>query len=359
MRTAPAALADVAKRARVSLSTASRALNPDSTHPVNDATRARVAAVAAVLEYQANPNARNLRTPRLSTVAVLVHDIADPYFAEVVRGVTGAASHAGLMTVVCSSERDPSTELRYIDMLRRGRVTAVLFAGGGLDDGDYQREVNDHARAIVAYGGAVVALAPRAERWPAEVADNRDGAIRAARYLVGLGHRKVAIIGGPQHLRTSQERMAGYLTVLKEAGIEPVVVSGDFTQAGGQAAARQLLGTAVSAVLACNDLTALGAMEEFRRAGVAVPDEVSVVGFDDIPGLDYIHPALTTVRVPMARIGAAGVARAMAILEGKSSDRRVHVQAVSMVERNSTARPRARTRKPGITNGRVADQVRR
>jgi LacI family transcriptional regulator len=346
MKAALPALADVARQAGVSMSTASRALNPDSTHPVNEATRARVAAVAARLEYQPNPSARNLRMPRLSTVAVLVHDIADPYFAEVVRGVTGAASHAGLMTVVCSTERDPAIELRYIDMLRRSRVPAVLFAGGGLEDAEYQREVNDHARAIVAYGGAVVALAPRAERWPAEVPDNRDGAVKAARYVVGLGHRKVAIIAGPKHLRTSQERMAGYLAVFKEAGVEPLIVSGDFTQAGGQAAVRRMLGTPVTAVLACNDLTALGALDEFRRAGVAVPEEVSVVGFDDIPGLEYIHPALTTVRVPMAQIGAAGVARALAILDGKgTSDRRAHVQPVSLIERNSTARPRARTQR--------------
>src|SRR5207248_10516956 len=124
-------LSDVAQQAAVSLSTASRALDPDNDHPVSDRTRARVVAAATALAYRPNPMARALRTRRVPTIAIVVHDVTDPYFAEIVRGATAAASSRGFLTVVCSSDRDPMTELRYVEMLSLSRVSGVIFAGGG------------------------------------------------------------------------------------------------------------------------------------------------------------------------------------------------------------------------------------
>jgi len=169
-------LSDVARRARVSSTTASRVLNPDSQHPVKAATRRRVVRVAAALGYRPNPMARALRTRPKATIAVLVHDVTDAYFAEIVRGATIAASRAGFLTIVCSSSRDPDTELQYLEMLSLSRVTGVIFAGGGLEDEAYKRAVRVHAANIRSYGGVLVALAPRADRWPAELCDNEGGA---------------------------------------------------------------------------------------------------------------------------------------------------------------------------------------
>src|SRR6202165_809692 len=177
-------LSDVAQHADVSLATASRALNPDSDHSVNAGTRARVVAAATRLSYRPNPMARALRTRRVPTIAIVVHDVSDPYFAEIVRGATRAASAKGFLTVVCSSDRDPATELSYVEMLCLSRVSCVIFAGGGLDEARYRRAMSGYAQNIADYGGAIVALAPRSERWPSELPDNRKGARLVTEHLL-------------------------------------------------------------------------------------------------------------------------------------------------------------------------------
>src|ERR1700682_4833904 len=179
-------LSDVAQHADVSLATASRALNPDSDHSVNAGTRARVLAAATRLSYRPNPMARALRTRRVPTIAIVVHDVSDPYFAEIVRGATSAASAKGFLTVVCRSDRDPATELRYVEMLSLSRVSGVIFAGGGLEEVNYRRAMSGYARSSAAYGDAIVALQPRAERWPSEVPDILTGARLATEHLLAL-----------------------------------------------------------------------------------------------------------------------------------------------------------------------------
>ena len=334
-------LSDVAQQAAVSLTTASRALDPDNSHPVSDRTRARVLAAATRLAYRPNPMARALRTRRVPTIAIVVHDVTDPYFAEIVRGATAAASSRGFLTVVCSSDRDPLTELRYVEMLSLSRVSGVIFAGGGLDEAHYRRRMGDYARSIAHYGGAIVALAPRSERWPAEMPDNRAGARLVTQHLLALGHVRIAMISGPATLRTSRERELGYLEVMEGAGADAVVVRADFTTAGGAAAmARLLADRSPSAVFVASDTMALGALAELRRQGLGVPEDVSVAGFDDIPGLEFIHPRLTTVHVPMAELGAAGVQRLMRYLEGDDTSTTTRLHAVELMVRESTGKPR-------------------
>jgi LacI family transcriptional regulator len=330
-------LSDVAQHADVSLATASRALNPDSDHSVNAGTRARVVASATRLSYRPNPMARALRTRRVPTIAIVVHDVSDPYFAEIVRGATRAASAKGFLTVVCSSDRDPATELRYVEMLLLSRVSGVIFAGGGLEEANYRRTMREHARSIANYGGAIVALAPRAEQWPAELAENRSGARVVTEHLLTLGHTAIAMISGPATLRTSRERELGYAEAMKGAGAKPWMVASDFTRAGGAVAmARLLADRPPTAVFVASDVMALGALAELRRQGVGVPEEVSVAGFDDIPGLEFTHPTLTTVRVPMAELGAAGVARLLGELDGERQITRVRLHPVELVIREST-----------------------
>jgi LacI family transcriptional regulator len=333
-------LSDVARHASVSLTTASRALDPDNAHPVNARTRARVQAAAVRLSYRPNPMARALRTRRVPTIAIVVHDVSDPYFAEVVKGATSAASARGFLTVVCSSNRDPVTELRYVEMLCFSRASGVIFAGGGLEEARYRRAMAEYSRSISAYGGAIVALAPRAERWPAELADNRVGARLATEHLLGLGHLEIAMIGGPATIRTSRERELGYADAMKRAGRKPRIVAADFTTAGGALAMAGLLAERlVTAVFVASDTMALGALAELRMQEVRVPEDFSVAGFDDIPGLEFIHPNLTTVRVPMAELGAAGVERLLHELDGDSKGARVRLHPVELVVRESTGPP--------------------
>jgi DNA-binding LacI/PurR family transcriptional regulator len=179
-----------------------------------------------------------------------------------------------------------------------------------------------YARSIADYGGAIVALAPRAERWPAELPDNRAGARLVTEHLLSLGHVGIAMIGGPATLRTSRERELGYADAMKVAGCKPNIVAADFT------------------VFVASDTMALGTLAELRRQGLRVPEDVSVVGFDDIPGLEFIHPSLTTVRVPMAELGAAGVARLLHELDGERHGTRVRLHPVELVVRESTGPPK-------------------
>ena len=347
-------LSDVAKHAAVSLTTASRALDPDNDHPVNARTRARVQAAAVRLSYRPNPMARALRTKRVPTIAIVVHDVSDPYFAEVVKGATRAASAKGFLTIVCSSDRDPSTELRYVEMLCLSRASGVIFAGGGLDEAHYRRAMSGYARSIADYGGAIVALAPRSERWPSELPDNRKGARLVTEHLLALGHVGIAMIAGPTTLRTSRERELGYVDAMKEAGCKPYIVAADFTTAGGAAAMSGLLrDRSLTAVFVASDTMALGALAELRRRGIRVPEDVSVAGFDDIPGLEFIHPNLTTVHVPMAELGAAGVARLLNELDGDSHGTRVRLHPVELVIRESTASPSRAMRRPAAAAGGV------
>jgi LacI family transcriptional regulator len=347
-------LSDVAKHAAVSLTTASRALDPDNDHPVNASTRARVQAAAVRLSYRPNPMARALRTKRVPTIAIVVHDVSDPYFAEVVRGATRAASAKGFLTIVCSSDRDPSTELRYVEMLCLSRASGVIFAGGGLDEARYRRAMSGYARSIADYGGAIVALAPRFERWPSELPDNRKGARLVIEHLLALGHVGIAMIGGPAALRTSRERELGYVDAMKAAGCKPHIVAADFTTAGGALAMSRLLrDPSLTAVFVASDTMALGALAELRRRGIRVPEDVSVAGFDDIPGLEFIHPNLTTVHVPMAELGAAGVARLLSELDGDSRGVRVRLHPVQLVIRESTAPPSRALRRPAAAAGGV------
>jgi LacI family transcriptional regulator len=340
----PTRLVDVAELAGVSLATASRALNHDHTHAVSPSTRERVQAAAAKLAYHVNPTGRGLRVGRLATMAVVVHHLADPYFAEVARAVAARAWEAGMLTIVCSSNRDPEVELRYLQLLSQSRVAAVLFAGGGRENAGHQRMVQRHTDAIAAYGGAVVAMAPHAEHWPCETADNHGGAAAAARHLLSLGHREIAVITGPEWLLTSRERELGFREALAEAGVVPLMAGGDFTPSGGSRAVEALLdqGRRFTAVLASNDGMAIGALQQLQRAGISVPHEVSVMGFDDIPGVDYLSPPLSTVRVPLQALAIAAVERALAILSGAADDLpRVRVHPVLIVDRASTAPPPA------------------
>ena len=333
-------LSDVARQAEVSLTTASRALDPDSDHPVSERTRARVVAAATKLAYRPNPMARALRTRRVPTIAIVVHDVSDPYFAEIVRGATAAASVRGFLTVVCSSDRDPATELRYVEMLCESRVSGVIFAGGGLEEPNYHRRMSGFARSIAHYGGAIVALAPRSEPWPAELPDNRSGARLVTEHLVSLGHSRIVMISGPATLRTSRERELGYSQAMTAASLEPAIVRADFTVGGAvRAIGRVLKSNSPTALFVASDTMALGAMSELRRLGVDVPGDVSVAGFDDIPGLEFMHPALTTVRVPMAELGAAGVARLLRQLDGDDALDRTRLHPVELVVRESTGRP--------------------
>lgn len=341
----PPSLAEVARRSGVSLATASRVLNPDSMHPVSEELRARVLATAEELNYTVNALARGLKIRRTNTVMVMVHDIRDPYFNEYARGVTDAADAVGYLTVVCNSDRDPDTELRYVQLGCNQRVSGIVFVGGGIDSEPYRRGMRQQLAVLEEYGGRAIALGPRRDRVPAEVPDNVGGARIAVEHLIELGHERIGFVNGPPRILTSPERLAGYRQGLEAAGIEfdeRLVRAGGFTETGGAAAAAQLLdsGARPTAILTANDTMAIGCMGELAARGLRIPHDVSLVGFDDIPIMRWLNPPITTVRIPMREIGVAGMERLLGLLDGRPVGRRINRHPTELIVRASTAPPR-------------------
>jgi LacI family transcriptional regulator len=334
-------IAEVARLAGVSVATASRVVS-EADYPVSAATRERVLAAAEALDYVPNALARGLLASRIPVVGVIVHDITDPYFSEVVRGVEDAAHPGGYLVVTCSSERDPVRERSYVRLLRSMRSAAVIFAGSGLDDPGLNAELPKHVAAMEDYGAAVVHLSPHALGAPDVSVDNAAGIAAMVGALVGLGHRRIAFLAGPEGLFVARERLTGYRRGLAAAVIEPdeeLVVHGGFDQEAGAAGVDALLASErpFTAIACANDLLALGALGRLADLGVAVPDDVSVAGFDDIRSAASTAPALSTVRLPLRDLGRRGFEHAAAHLAGGSLE--PETLPFEVVLRDSTAPP--------------------
>jgi len=338
-----ASITEVARLAGVSAATASRVVS-SSDYPVSAATRERVLEAARTLDYVPNALARGLLGNRVPVVAVIVHDITDPYFAEVVRGVEDAASAAGFLVITCSSERRPERESSYVRLLRSIRAAAVIFAGSGLDDPALNEEIERHLAAMRAEGAAIVRLSPHALGDPEVSVDNAAGIAAMVAALVGLGHRRIAFLAGPRSLFVARERLEGYRRGLADAGIafdERLVVRTGFDLDGGALGVETLLAGRVpfTAVCCANDLLAIGALRRLSDRGVDVPGEVSVAGFDDISTAALTAPSLSTVRLPLREMGRRGFEHADGVLAGGLPQ--AQVLPTEVVLRGSTAPARA------------------
>jgi LacI family transcriptional regulator len=304
--TGPPTIGDVARRAGVSKATASRALGP-SRDRVSEALTTRVRAAAAELGYVRNRNARALARKESDTIGLIVHDVSDPYFAEIARGVLAAAEAEDRLVVICNTYRDPEREARYVAELRAQRVAAVLMAGSAYTDHKAAEPLLAQLTLTEASGARVVVMAPHGVG-RAVLPDNRGGGALAARHLAELGHRHVLVAAGPAHLATIQNRLVGFSEAWRDAGRgDPLVVHATFDREGGRDAVRGLPAD-VTAVFALNDLMAVGAAGALNASGRRVGADVSVIGFDDIPLAADVSPALTTIRVPMEEIGRRAVA---------------------------------------------------
>jgi LacI family transcriptional regulator, galactose operon repressor len=334
-----ASITEVARLAGVSVATASRVVSA-ADYPVSARARARVLEAARELDYVPNALARGLLKSRVPVVAVIVHDITDPYFAEVVRGVEDAAATAGYLVITCSSERDAEREASYVRLLRSMRAAAVVFAGSGLDDPDSNAEIDRHLDAMRADGAAVVHLSPFAGGEPEIGVDNTAGIAAMVAALVELGHREIAFLAGPSALFVARDRLAGYRRGLAVAGLpfdERLVVRTGFDRAGGALAVDVLraAGVPFTAIACANDLLALGALQRLADLGIDVPAEVSVAGFDDISTAALTAPSLSTVRLPLREMGRLGFEVADRRLAGAETE---PIQVpIEVVLRGSTA----------------------
>lgn len=295
-------LYDVAREAGVSLATASRTLN-GSERRVKDEYRERVFAAATKLGYTTNLSAQAVARGDSATVALLVSDIADPYFASIAAGVIRAAESEGLVVTMAVTERDADREIELVRMLRGQRPRVIVIAGSRFTDEPSRETLVAELEAFRSTGGRVVVIGQHDLPFETVAIDNA-AATALARSLTELGYRGVAILAGPASLVTARDRVAAFRAGLPT---EPVIVHGAFSRDGGYEAASQLDLEGIDLLFAVNDVMAIGAMSALRDRGVEVPGRIAVAGYDDIPTARDVSPALTTVRLALEEAGAASV----------------------------------------------------
>ena len=345
-----ASITEVARLAGVSIATASRVMAA-ADYPVSALTRRRVLDAAQELDYVPNALARGLLKSQIPVVGVIVHDITDPYFSEVVRGVEDAAAPGNYLVVTCSSDRDPEREVSHVRLLRSMRAAAVIFAGSGIDDPGASEEMDKQLDGIRDNGGAIVRLSPHAHGAPEVGVDNAAGVAAMVEAMLELGHRRIAFLAGPVNLYVARERLAGYRRALAAAGIpddDSVVRHTTFDEAGGCQGVDELLAleAGVTAICCANDLLALGALRRLAELRIAVPGEISVAGFDDISVASLTAPHLSSVRLPIRELGRRGFEHAIRRLTGEPVE--AETLPTEIVLRESTAAP---ARVPIATKG--------
>lgn len=303
----PATIRDVAERAQVSVASVSRVLT--GAGAVTEPTRLKVLEAVEALAYVPHSGARSLSTSRTDTVGVILPDLFGEFFSELIRGMDVAARASGLHLIVSSSHDDASEAAAAIRSMR-GRVDGLIVLSPHLDASHLTQSLSGRLPVLLMNGGA-----NDADR-PSIVVDNVGGAVAAVEHLLNLGRRHIVHVGGPATNLEARERQAGYIQAMTAAGLEPVVLAGDFTQPSGHVAANALLSEGVrpDAVFVANDTMAVGVLLALQEAGVRCPEDISVVGFDDVPIASLVRPALTTLRIEIAETGRRAMERLVGLI---------------------------------------------
>ena len=334
-------ITDVARAAGVHPSTVSRVLNGRAELSLLPETRERVVAAANRLGYRPSALARSLRLRRTFTLGMLVPDITNPFFPPIIKGVEDTAHARGYNLILCNTMDSSEREATYLRVLRERQVDGLLIASSFMADST----ISELRREKFPY-----VLLNRATRGSDDLAvlpNNREGTAAGIDHLVELGHRRIGLVGGPQTTMTGQERLANARAALRRhrlaADDAMVAIADGFSEDAGYIAARHLLrgGEAPTAIFTANDLIALGTLRAAREAGLVVPDDLSIVGFNDIPQADLFDPPLTTVHVPQLEMGAKAASLLIAQLEREPIAQRRVVLDATLVIRGSTAPVRA------------------
>jgi LacI family transcriptional regulator len=323
-------LIDVARVAGVSPSTVSRILN--GTAKVSDAKRQSVLAAIAEMNFTPNQMAQNLKSGHTMTIGIVVQDISSPFFDETLRGIDDGLKDTGYTCVIVSGHWNAQEEAERVQLLLARKVDGIILLSGRISDDAVIKF--SHRRPIVATGRAI-----RTKTTLGFKIDNEYGAYLAVKHLIELGHRRIAFVSGPSNSTDAGERLNGYVRALQEADIEvdqALIAEGDFHEACGLMAINHLFETRqqFTAIFAANDLSAYGVRLGLYRKGIRVPEDISLVGFDDLPGSAYTAPPLTTVHQPLYDIGRLATNALLAIIQGKEIQ--AEVPPVELVVRETT-----------------------
>ncbi|MFF3501058.1 LacI family DNA-binding transcriptional regulator [Streptomyces sp. NPDC003247] len=336
----------VAERAGVSPATVSRVLT--GKYPVPPATRAKVMRAARALDYVANPHARALVGGGRAMVAVVLRQVTSPFYAQVAEGIEAEAAENGWLCLVGTTGGDPQRELDFVQLMREEGARVVVLVGGVVEDDAYRARITQYAHALDAVGSRLV-LCGRPSPDPnlpalVIVFDNEAGARAITSHLLSAGHRRIVFLGGLPGNTALDARVAGYRTALARHGLPPEaahVVDCGLGRDAGQRAMTELLegGHDFTAVFAGDDMVAAGALRALTDAGLRVPEDVSLVGYNDTPLAEDLSTPLTTVHTPAAELGRAAVR--LALRDPHETPGTYHVLGTHIVVRESVGPPRA------------------
>lgn len=324
---------EVAERAGVSFATVSHVMN--DTRFVSQETRQRVLDAMDELGYRPNILARSLRSGRTHTLGLILPNSSNPYFADIGRSIEETAFKQGYSVILCNSEGDAQKECFYVDVLSRKQVDGIILMAASEKE-EALRFILEHDIPVVVvdrdYSDIEVDTA---------IAENTQGGYLATQHLIGLGHRRIGCITGPSILTPGAKRIIGYRQALEGAGLpfsEELVVTGDYSAKSGLEAATVLLNlkTPPSAIFACNDLMAIGALRAAVALGYHVPDDLSLVGFDDIELASYTNPPLTTIAQPKVEIGYQAVMILIERIKDNTIPYRRVIRPTELIIREST-----------------------
>src|SRR5258708_6702315 len=333
----PVTIKDVARESGVNISTVSRALN--HSYGVNEQTREHVAAVAARLNYRPNRVARGLVTGRSHSLGLILSDIRNPFFAEVARGAEDAPRAGNCDLVLCNSDLDADKQMHYVQSLLEKRIDGILMNSVSALSREQQAQ-------LTASDVPIVLLTRPASNhvFSTVCANNEAGGAMAAQYLLDLGHRKIAHLTGPKQHGNLSDRTRGFVRTLRGAknAIHPIVRYGKFNFAGGAELTRKLLDAHpdITAIFAANDVMAFGVVKTALERGLRIPEDLSLIGFDNIEFSGIVHPPLTTIHQPKYEMGHAAVEILLRLAANKDKQIPEHrLLGVELIERQSCREP--------------------
>lgn len=332
-------LRDVAEVAGVHAATASRALNPSTRRLVNAETARRVLRAAESLGYQPNPIARSLKTAKSGTIGLVIPDLTNPLFPPIVRGIEDVLGPAGYNAWIVNTDNDPDRERAQVESLRSRQVEGLIVATARVEHPLLEK--------LHEQGMRMVLVNRRLENVgiPSVTGDDSAGVKMAVKHLADLGHRRIAHLAGPQSTSTGVIRSRAFVHAIRDHGLDddPSLVADCeyWNEAEGARALRALLDeeTKFTAIVAGNDLIALGCYDVFAERDISCPGDVSVVGFNNMPFLDKLRPPLTTVSVPHYAIGVEAARMLIETIDEPDRHPRSVLLPLSLVVRGSTARP--------------------
>jgi DNA-binding LacI/PurR family transcriptional regulator len=322
---------DIARACGVDVSTVSRSLS--GSYGVKESTRRKVVEAAKRLKYRANHVARTMATGRSNTYGLMISDIRNPFFSELARGAEDAAYAAGCELILCNADLDPAKQMRYLHSLIGKRVDGIVINSVAPLSAAERAELAEFAVPIV-----LLNRMAGSSKFSTVVADNREGGALAARHLLGLGHRKIGHITGPNLQGNLNDRTHGFLKAVgKKAAVQ--VLRGQHSMEGGYELTRRLMEQlpGMTALFAANDAMAFGAIRALSEMGKRIPTDVSLVGFDNVDMAAIVHPPLTTVHQPKYETGKAALEILLNLRESPETMEH-RVLGVRLIERESCRR---------------------